>query len=253
LSERSGGLAEDPFGGRRPTSHERLTGLPWDASYHDGPAPWDVGRPQPAVVRVAAEGGFTGAVLDAGCGTGENALHVASLGLPVLGVDVAGTALAIARAKADDRGIDVEFAAADALHLDRLGRRFRTVLDCGLFHTLDGDERPGYVASLASVTEPGGTLYVLCFSDEGPDAGPHPVRQGGLRAAFDPRAGWEVAAIEPDRLRTRFHDGGAPAWFTTVTRVQPTGPVGQVSDLQARPATGETSESRRPPSGSRCP
>ena len=115
LSDRSETLADDPFGGRHPTSHERLTGLPWDASYHDGPAPWDLGQPQPAIVRLASEGGFTGAVLDAGCGTGENALHVASLGLSVLGVDVAETALAIARAKADDRAIDVEFAVADAL------------------------------------------------------------------------------------------------------------------------------------------
>src|SRR3954464_13182991 len=89
LSEKSGPRADDPFRGRHPTSHERLTGLPWNASYHDGPAPWDVGRPQPAIVRVAAEGGFTGTVLDAGCGTGENALHVASLGLSVVGVDVA--------------------------------------------------------------------------------------------------------------------------------------------------------------------
>ena len=45
-------------------------------------------------------------------------------------------------------------------------------------------ERPGYVASLASVTVHGGTLYVLCFSDEGPDTGPHPVGQDELRAAF---------------------------------------------------------------------
>ena len=81
MSERSGTLADDPFSGRHPTSHERLTGLPWDASYHDGPAPWDIGQPQPAIVRLASEGGFAGAVLDAGCGTGENALHVASLGL----------------------------------------------------------------------------------------------------------------------------------------------------------------------------
>ena len=80
----------------------------------------------------------------------------------VLGVDVAETALAIAREKAHGRGIEVEFAAADAFHLERLGRRFETVLDCGLFHTFDGDERPGYVASLASVTEHDGTLYVLC-------------------------------------------------------------------------------------------
>src|ERR671925_706755 len=121
MSERSGTLADDPFSGRHPTSHERMTGLPWDASYHDGPAPWDIGQPQPAIVRLASEGRFIGAVLDAGCGTGENALHVASLGLSVLGVDVAETALAIAREKArakfKDGGIQVEFAAADAFHL----------------------------------------------------------------------------------------------------------------------------------------
>jgi SAM-dependent methyltransferase len=223
LSERAGPVAEDPFGGRRPTSHERLTGLPWDASYHDGPAPWDVGRPQPAVVRLAANGAFAGAVLDAGCGTGENALHLASLGLPVLGVDVAETALASARARAADRGLEVAFAAADALRLERLGRRFATVLDCGLFHTFDGDERPGYVASLASVTEHDGTLYVLRFSDDGPDPGPHPVSQQELRAAFNPSTGWKVAAIEPDRVQTSYHDNGAPAWLATIKRIQTAG------------------------------
>ena len=44
LSEHSGTLADDPFRGRQPTSHERMTGLPWDASYRDGPAPWDRDR-----------------------------------------------------------------------------------------------------------------------------------------------------------------------------------------------------------------
>ena len=48
LSERLGTPADDPFRGRHPTSYERMTGLPWDASYHDGPAPWDIGQPQPA-------------------------------------------------------------------------------------------------------------------------------------------------------------------------------------------------------------
>jgi SAM-dependent methyltransferase len=196
-----------------------MTGLPWDASYHDGPAPWDVGRPQPPVVRLASEGGFAGAVLDAGCGTGENALHVAALGLSVLGVDVAETALTVARKKAAERGIEAAFAAADALKLERVGRKFDTVLDCGLFHSFDGDERLAYVASLASVTEPDGTLYVLCFSDDGPDTGPHPVSREELRAAFDAGAGWNVAALERDRLQTRFHDDGAPAWLATIKRI----------------------------------
>ncbi|WP_433192785.1 class I SAM-dependent methyltransferase [Nocardia sp. CA-107356] len=219
MSERSGTSAEDPFRGRQPTGHERMTGLPWDASYHDGPAPWDIGEPQPAIVRLASEGGFAGAVLDAGCGTGENALRIAALGLSVLGVDVAETALAIARDKAAARGIEAEFAVADAFQLERLGRRFDTVLDCGLFHAFDEDERPGYVASLASVTEHDGTVYVLCFSDDGPDTGPHPVRREELTAAFSPGNGWHVAAIEPDRIRTRYHDDGAPAWFATIKRI----------------------------------
>jgi ubiquinone/menaquinone biosynthesis C-methylase UbiE len=169
---------------------------------------------------LASEGGFGGAVLDAGCGTGENALHIASLGLRVLGVDVAETALAIAREKAEDRGIDVEFAVADAFELGRLGRMFETVLDCGLFHTFDGDERRDYVASLASVTERGGALYVLCFSDVGPDTGgPHRISQQQLRAAFDPSNGWNVTDIEPIRCQTRYHDGGAPAWLATIGRL----------------------------------
>jgi ubiquinone/menaquinone biosynthesis C-methylase UbiE len=169
---------------------------------------------------LASEGRFAGAVLDAGCGTGENTLRVASLGLSVLGVDVAETALAMAREKAAERGIEVEFATADALHLECLGRRFETVLDCGLFHTFDDDnERTRYAASLASVTEDGGSLYVLCFSDQGPDTGPHPISQEELRAAFNPSTGWNIAAIEPERLQTRFHDNGAPAWFATIKRI----------------------------------
>ena len=219
MSEQPETPSDDPLSGRRPTSHERMSGLPWDASYHGDTAPWDIGRPQPAIVRLASEGGFGGAVLDAGCGTGENALHIASLGLSVLAVDVAETALAIARTKADDRGIEIEFAAADAFQLERLGRRFETVVDCGLFHTFDAEERPRYVASLASVTERNGTLHVLCFSDDGPDTGPHPISQEELRAAFNRSKGWSVAAIEPDRIQTRYHDAGAPAWLATIKRI----------------------------------
>lgn len=206
--------------GRPLTSHERLSGQPWDASYHDGPAPWDVGGPQEAVERLASQGAFAGAVLGAGCGSGENALHIASLGLSVLGVDVAETALARARETAASRGIEnVTFAAADALHLETLGRTFDTVLDCGLFHAFDAAERAQYAASVASVTARGGTLYILCFGDEGPDPGPHPVSRHDLQAAFNAGSGWEVVSIEPERLQTRFHANGAAAFLARVRRV----------------------------------
>ena len=60
---------------------------------------------------------------------------------------------------------------------------------------------------------------MLCFSDDGPDTGPHPISQEELRAAFNPGNGWNVAAIEPDWIQTRYHDDGAPAWFVTIKRI----------------------------------
>jgi hypothetical protein len=133
---------------------------------------------------------------------------------------VAETALSIAREKAARRGIDAEFVVADALHPDRLGRVFEMVLDCGLFHTFDSDERRDYVASLASVTSRGGDLYVLCFSDVGPDTrGPHPISQEELRAAFKRSGGWSVASVIPDRIQTRFDAQGAPAWLAKIERI----------------------------------
>jgi SAM-dependent methyltransferase len=206
---------------REPTTHERLAGRPWEESYTSGGAPWDIGRPQPAIVRLAAQGAFRCEVLDAGCGTGENALHVAALGVRVLGVDVAPTAIALAREKAQRRGLDAEFAVMDALALERLDRRFDTVLDCGLFHAFDAAERRRYAASLAAAARPGAGLHVLCFRDAGPASrGPHPVTEAQLRAPLE-AAGWRVAGLVPERVHSRFAPDGSPAWLARAELAQP--------------------------------
>ena len=103
---------------------------------------------------------------------------------------------------------------ADALRLDRLDRVFDTVLDSGLFHAFDDDERREYAASLASVTRRGGHVYVLCFAGA---PGPHPVSEEELRAAFGGED-WSVASISPDRVEARFAPEGAPAWLATISR-----------------------------------
>jgi SAM-dependent methyltransferase len=221
VAEQTGAGADDAYGGRPPTSHERMTGRPWDDSYQDGPAPWDIDRPQPAVVRLADEGAFAGAVLDAGCGTGENALQIAAAGLPVLGVDVAATALSIAREKARARGLKADFELADALQLARLDRVFETVFDCGLFHTFDPGERRAYVESLASVTASGGHLFLLCFSDAEPgDWGPHRITQEELNAAFSRARGWRVLSISPERIETNVDARSALAWLARIARIE---------------------------------
>jgi ubiquinone/menaquinone biosynthesis C-methylase UbiE len=174
------------------------------------------------VVRLASTGAFAGAVLDAGSGTGDNALHIAGEGGKVLGVDVAASAVSIARQSATERGIDADFMLADALRLERLGRVFDSVLDCALFHAFDNVERRTYAVSLASVTKPGGHLYVLCFSDADPETeGPHPVSRQELSAPFTPRVGWSIASISPERLQARFAPDGAPAWLAKIERIEP--------------------------------
>lgn len=195
----------------------------WDASYTVGTAGWDIGRPQPAFVRLADEGRLTGRVLDAGCGTGENALLAASRGADVAGIDVAPAAIARARAKASERGLTARFEVADALALGHLGITADVVLDSGVFHIFSDDDRRRYVASLADVLRPGGACYLVCFSDRQPPRppgtwGPRRVRADELRAAFS--VGWTVESITADTFEINSAAGktGSQAWLAMIRR-----------------------------------
>jgi SAM-dependent methyltransferase len=170
-------------------------------------------------VRLADAGEFTSPVLDSGCGTGEHALMLAERGLEVLGVDVAPTAIGLAREKAIKRGLSAEFEVGDVLALDRLGRRFATVVDSGVFHTFDDADRPRYVASLASAIEPGGVVHLLCFSEETPgDWGPRRVTQSELRDAF--ADGWTIERITGERFDVRGGFVDEPhAWLARIVRL----------------------------------
>jgi len=192
----------------------------WDDSYTgDAPPPWDIGRPQPAFVRLADEGLLSGRVLDSGCGTGEHALLAASRGADVTGIDVAPTAIARARAKAAERGLDARFEVADALELEGLGRTFDTVIDSGVFHVFGDEDAVRYVAALAAVLRPGGTCHLMCFSDRQPgDWGPRRVREDELRAAFSD--GWTVKSVTADRfdINPIFGATHAEAWLAAIRR-----------------------------------
>jgi SAM-dependent methyltransferase len=198
----------------------RTAGGSWDSAYTQGLAPWDIGRPQPVFVRLADAGEISSPVLDSGCGTGEHTLMLAQRGMEVLGVDVAPTAIGLARAKAAERELRANFEVGDVLALDRLGRTFATIIDSGVFHTFDDTDRSRYVASLASVLEPGGVIHLLCFSEHTPgDWGPRRVTQAELRAAF--AEGFEVERLEAARFEVReeFHDEAPHAWQARIVRV----------------------------------
>jgi cyclopropane fatty-acyl-phospholipid synthase-like methyltransferase len=204
-----------------------MTTPSWDSVYAPdaAPPPWDIGRPQPAFVRLADRGLLSGRLLDSGCGTGENVLLAASHGAEATGVDISPRAIARAREKAAGRGLAARFEVADALHLEQLGMTFDVLIDSGVFHIFDDADRERYVASLAAVLPPGGRCYLMCFSDRQPGTvGPRRVRQDELRAAFSD--GWEVTSIEADSFEVNpgieFSPGtpaaGAQAWLASLVR-----------------------------------
>jgi SAM-dependent methyltransferase len=188
----------------------------FDAMYAETP-PWDIGRPQPAFAGLADAGDLHGRILDVGCGTGEHALLAAGLGLTATGVDAAPTAIGIARRKAEERKLEARFIVANALDLAALGEDFDTVLDCGLFHVFDDDDRARYVASLHDIVVVGGTYYMLCFSDRQPgDWGPRRVSQDEIRSAF--ADGWHVASIAAATIDITISAEAVKAWLSTIVR-----------------------------------
>jgi cyclopropane fatty-acyl-phospholipid synthase-like methyltransferase len=192
----------------------------WDASYTaEAPPPWDIGRPQPAFTRLAEAGLLVGKVLDVGCGTGEHALLAATHGAEATGIDAAPNAIERARAKAAERGLQARFEVADVLKLGEPGAEFDTIIDSGVFHIFSDEDRPRYTASLATVLRPGGTCYLMCFSDRQPGGfGPRRVSQDELRAAFSD--GWRVDSIVADSFNINPIDGHtrAEAWLATIRR-----------------------------------
>ena len=64
-----------------------------------------------------------------------------------------------------------------------------------MFHVFSDDDRRRYVEGLSAVLQPGGRLFLLCFSDAEPgEQGPRRVFRKEIEDAF--AQGWAVESIE---------------------------------------------------------
>lgn len=158
-------------------------------------------------------------VLVAGCGTGQHPLETARRlrGARILAIDLSSASLAYAMRKTREAGVTgIEYAQADLLELESLGRHFDLIESAGVLHHL-ADPFAGWRV-LLSLLRPGGFMRLGFYSEL---ARRDIVRTRNLIAAM----GYGSTADEVRRCRQELvrlgagHDLGAvftlPDFFST--------------------------------------
>jgi SAM-dependent methyltransferase len=173
--------------------------------------PWDT-RISPPELMAFIGAHAPGRALDLGCGAGTNAITLAQHGWQAVGVDFVGKAIRMARRRASQAGVQVDFRVGDVTRVEDVRGPFDLVLDIGCFHSLTPAGMADYARNLERLLAPGGTflLYAFC-RDPAPSGEP----RGGLSAGITSQ---DLRLFE-GRLRLQDRQDGLErqrpsSWFT---------------------------------------
>jgi SAM-dependent methyltransferase len=141
--------------------------IPYPLMYRLGVTPWER-RAVPESWRPLFEGPLAmapGRALDVGCGSGADAVYLATRGWRVTGVDYVDTALARARRRAAEQGVEVQWVSGDVARLGRLGLEpgYDLLYDFGCIQGLPDPARRGAAAGLGDLAAPAARLLLLAF------------------------------------------------------------------------------------------
>lgn len=149
--------------------------------------PWADLVPNPHVVSALAGTTGGGRAVVIGCGLGDDAEHVASLGYRTLAFDVSPTAVAAARRRFP--GTTVTYVTADLRRPPpSWAGAFDLVVEVFTLQVLTGDARRTAIARTAELVAPGGRLLVVARArDEHDDPGtmPWPLTRRELESFTD--------------------------------------------------------------------
>lgn len=107
-------------------------------------------------------------ILDLGCGTGRNANYLADLGNKVIGIEISKTAIEIARARARELGLTVDYRLGDIGELYDIPDNFvDIVLDVTSSNSLNDVGREVYLKETNRVLKQGGYFFVRALCKDG--------------------------------------------------------------------------------------
>lgn len=141
----------------------------WETHYETGNTPWD-SRVTPPEVQAFWRSGrlpHSGLAIDVGCGPGTNVGYLARLGLTVIGTDLAGRALNLARHRHRDASPELRarmsFVQSDVTQLPFTYAYADYMLDIGCFHGLPPELRDSYAQGIVRNLRPGGYYQLYAF------------------------------------------------------------------------------------------
>jgi len=183
----------------------------WDRRYRGkGRAPWDSGKPDGKLMAAVEAGTLKpGRAVVLGCGSGTNAIYLASKGFDVTALDVAPTALTIAGTKADKAKVTVRWLVADVLAPPEM-KPFDVIFDRGCYHGVRRVSATGYVKTADTLSRPGTMMLILAGNaNETRHYGPPRVDETHLVGDFAKT--WDFVHLQE-------HRGGAWFWSALMRR-----------------------------------
>ena len=186
--------------------------------YLEGTPIWEINRPQKAVISLLEAGLFNGKILELGCGTAENAIHLNKKGFDVVGIDLSQYAIDIAGQKAKAKNASVELICGDLFKHDFGGAEFDTILDSGVFHAFSDNARKKYLKVLRNLAKPSGQLHLIAWSELEPGQdGPRRLSRDEIKKVFERE--WTDINIVKSIYETNSHTDGAAAWLASMTKM----------------------------------
>ena len=166
--------------------------------YRLGITPWERDEVPAQLKAVAEEWSEPGRALDLGCGTGRDAVYLASQGWSVTGVDGVTQALEEARQRGAAAGVEVDWLQGDVTRLQDLGVRggFDLVLDRGCFHGLSDGDRDACAAGVNALAAPDASLLMFAFAPGFHGPAPRGISAEQLLARFG--TSWKLVSTERD-------------------------------------------------------